>query len=294
MIISASRRTDIPAFYAEWFMNRIRAGWCEVVNPVNRSIVSYVSLAPANVEVIAFWSKNPRPLMPFLDELDALGYRYYFLFTLNDYPREIEPGVPPRDERVQTIRELASRIGPHKVVWRYDPIIVSRRLDLDFHLRTFAALADSLRGATQRTIVSVVDFYQKTRRRLAAIEEATGDAFNRDPFGWSGFEELARTMAEIAQRNGMDVQSCAEDPGLQSMGIRQGKCIDPELIRRVFGIEVSSRKDPSQRAACGCSVSRDIGAPDSCLHGCEYCYATRSLDAARRRYAAHDPSAPAM
>jgi hypothetical protein len=294
VIISASRRTDIPGCYPEWLMNRLRAGWCEAVNPVNRSIVTRVSLAPRDVEAIVFWSKNPRPLLPHLDEVERLGLRYFFLLTLNRYPRQIEPAMPPVDDRVRTFRELSDRIGAERCIWRYDPILLSQRMGAPYHLNAFEQIAAPLRGHTRRVIISLVDFYRKTERRLAELERQTGERFCRPPSSSPGFEPLMRGLVEIATRNGMEIQSCAEGPELGAMGIRPGKCIDDDLIRRLFGISVTPRKDPGQRPLCRCVESRDIGAPDTCRHGCVYCYATRVLKADPAAARPHDPLAPAL
>ena len=294
MIISASRRTDIPAFYAEWFMNRIRAGWCEVPNPFRPSVATRVSLAPGDVDVIAFWSKNPAPMLPQLDELDARGFRYYFLYTLNDYPSDIEPGVPPLAERLEAFRPLAARVGPSRVVWRYDPIILSERMGAAWHLEAFSRLADALAGRCARVIISFLDFYRKTGRRLGRLEAAGGDRFLRDPFALPEFEAFVRDLAVAAARAGIRIQSCAEDARLRAAGIEPGKCIDDRLIQNLFGLSLPEGKDPGQRPACGCVRSKDIGVPDSCPHGCEYCYSTRSAAVADARWRAHDPRASAL
>ena len=145
MIISASRRTDIPAFYAPWFMNRMRAGYCTVPNPFNRSQVSRISLRPEDVDVIVFWTRNPRPLLPALDELDDRGYRYYFQYTLLDNPRTLDPKSPPVDAAIATFQTLAERIGPARVIWRYDPSVLSSATGADFHLERYARIAAALR-----------------------------------------------------------------------------------------------------------------------------------------------------
>ena len=271
-------------------MNRLRAGYCLVANPFNPGKVSRVSLASADVEAIVFWTKDPSSFFPCLDEIDHRGFRYYFLFTLNDYPAALEPGLPALDERIDVFRRLAGRIGPARVIWRYDPIILSRNLHPDYHRRAFAAIARELRGSCERVIVSLLDFYRKTERRLRTVEKSIGDAFCRDPFACPGFDALAADLISMAADNGLALQSCAEEERLAELGVPPGKCIDEELIRRAFNIQVTGRKDPGQRGDCLCVCSRDIGATDTCLHDCAYCYATRSPDAARRRFEQHDPA----
>jgi len=157
MIISASRRTDIPAFYAEWLMNRVRAGFCDVPNPVNPKQVSRVSLAPADVDVVVFWTRNAEPLLLHLPELDQRGFKYYFLYTVMNNPRALDPSVRGLDRATATFREVARRIGPERVVWRYDPIVVTDRTDPEFHLAQFARIRDRLDAATRRCVVSFAD-----------------------------------------------------------------------------------------------------------------------------------------
>ena len=146
MIISASRRTDIPAFYARWFMNRIREGYCTVPNPFNPNQVSRISLKPEDVDIIVFWTRYARPLMPFLNELDDRGYRYYFLYTLMNNPRALEPKSPSHKRSLNTFQNLSNRIGMEKVIWRYDPIVFTRITDPNFHKETYQHIAEQLKG----------------------------------------------------------------------------------------------------------------------------------------------------
>jgi hypothetical protein len=294
MIISASRRTDIPAFFADWFMRRVEAGSCLVANPVNPAIVSRVSLAPQTTDAIAFWSKNPAPLLPRLRELDRRGLRYFFLFTLNRYPCALEPNVPPFEERVATFQELAARVGNARVIWRYDPIILSAELDADYHLATFRSIARALQGYTNHVIISLVDFYRKTTGRLRDLAAVTGQPFCEAPFGFPRFDALIHGLLAEASACGMEMRSCAEPRGLEALGVPSGKCIDDAYLRRTFNVTVANAKDPGQRTHCGCVRSRDIGAPDTCLHGCAYCYATRSPAMALARHRLHDPAAPSL
>jgi len=291
MIISVSRRTDIPAFYAKWFMNRIREGFCTVPNPFNPKQVSRISLEPQDVDVIVFWTRYPRPLLPFLDELDERGYRYCFLYTLMNNPRELDPKSPSHKKSLNTFRELSHRIGRDKVIWRYDPIVFTRISDWNFHSETHQRIAEELKGRTSRCIISIVDIYRKVTRRLKLLEEQ-GIRILEPP--GEKFGELMKSMSDSAAMNGMNIQSCAEAPDPALHGIPPGKCIDDVLIHRVFGLDVSHRKDPSQRSDCGCVASRDIGMYDTCLFGCIYCYATTRLDRARERHRNHDPASPSL
>ncbi len=294
MIISASRRTDIPAFYAEWFMNRVRAGYCTVPNPFNLSQVKRNSLLPADVDVIVFWTRNPRPMLPFLRELDVRGYRYYFQLTLLDNPRLIDPKTPPAEAALKTFHDLSEQTDPRRVIWRYDPLVLSQVTPTDFHLQTFERLARSLSGYTQRVVISLVDQYAKARKRLEALQQSGASLLPLSNLPAEDFACLMRSLAGIASSNGMEIVSCAEEIDLQPYGIRPGKCVDDEYIREVFGLDVTHQKDPGQRKACGCVVSRDIGMYDSCLFGCRYCYATSDFDRAKNNHNAHNPESPSL
>ena len=293
MIISASRRTDIPAFYAGWLINRIRAGYCTAPNPFNPQQVQRISLLPEEVEVMVFWTRNPRPLFPYLPELDERGYGYYFQYTLMNNPRALEANTPAVEAAIKTFRELAERIGPQKVIWRYDPIAFTQLTPPDFHRRTYERIARALRGSTCRSVISVLDIYAKLGKRLKEMAQKGGKLL---PFDGTQpwFGELIRDLAAIAGENEMEIVSCAEELDLQHYGVRPGKCVDDDTILRVFGLEAPRLKDPGQRKACGCVASKDIGMYDSCLFGCQYCYATGSFERARANYQRHDPDSPSL
>ncbi|MEW5867939.1 MAG: DUF1848 domain-containing protein [Chloroflexota bacterium] len=292
MIISASRRTDIPAFYAEWFIKRIQAGACEVPHPFNPRQVLRVSLAPEDVDVIVFWTRDPRPLFPHLAGLEARGYRYYFQYTLLNYPRPLEMRSPLKT-RLQAFHELAERIGPERVIWRYDPLVFTEITPPDFHLETYQRLARALRGATRRSVISLLTPYDKIKKRMQALADQGAALLPYSPQDdWFG--GLLGGLASAARANGMQITSCASELPLEQYGIQPGKCVDDEYIQEVFGLEVSHTKDPGQRKACGCVISKDIGVYDTCLFGCPYCYATSSFERARANHARHDPNRPAL
>jgi hypothetical protein len=294
MIISASRRTDIPAFYARWFINRIRAGYCTVPNPFNPQQVSSVSLKPEDVDVIVFWTRNPRPLFPYLEELDRRGYRYYFQYTLLDNPRLIDRKAPPLQAALKTFRELAGRVGPERVIWRYDPIVLSEVTGAQFHQETYGRIAQALAGYTQRSVISIADIYRKAGKRLRQLAQQGVEITDYKGQPSRRFDELMRDLVRMANENGMQIVSCAETIDLRPYGVRLGKCVDDAYIKKVFGLDVTGEKDPSQREACGCVVSRDIGMYETCLFGCQYCYATTSFERARANYDRHDPHSPSL
>ena len=293
MIISASRRTDIPAFYSAWLVNRIRAGSCEVANPYRRTQIKRVSLLPGDVDAMVFWTRYPRPLLPYLDELDQRGYRYYFQYTLTHYPRAIEPRRPALIAAVHTFRELAEKIGAQRVIWRYDPIYLSAGTPPNYHRENFQELAEALQGFSHRCVISLFDEYPKISRRVRHLSGY--EPFHSSDVAYRSQEdELVRDLAKIAASNAMQIYSCAEENNLACYGVRKGKCIDDELLRQLFGLKLPDKKNSGQRKTCGCIVSQDIGRYDTCVFGCQYCYATRSFLKARQNYSLHNARSPSL
>ncbi len=291
MIVSASRRTDIPAFYSRWLLNRIRAGYCLVPNPFNPKQVSEISLAPESVDLFVFWTRNPRPLVPYLKELDERGYHYYFLYTLMDNPGILDPKSPSSESSIDTFRKLSDRIGPEKVIWRYDPIVISDMTDIEFHKAKFSFIAKKLRGFTFRCIISFVDIYKKIEGRLRALGD---NGFILHKSGEYNLSGLLSSITKIAGDNGIEIKSCSSKIDLSGFGIPAGKCIDDDLISKYFGINLDSKKDPYQRKDCNCVISRDIGMYDTCLYECQYCYATACFERAKSNHKRHNPDSPSL
>lgn len=284
MIISASRRTDLPAAHAQWLTERFREGFVLVRNPMNGRRVSRIPLDPESVDGVVFWTKNPEPLMPCLSAFR--NYPYYFQFTLTGYGRDIEPNLPTHAKRLKTFLKLAEMIGPERVLWRYDPILLNSRYTPDWHLETFRRFAEALKGATHRATVSFVDAYPRNKKRLEALNCAEID------------EETMRTMAweiaAIARLNGMQAVTCAEEIDLSDCGVIHGRCIDAELLGRIGGFPLKSAKDPNQRPACGCAPSVDIGAYNTCPNGCLYCYANYSPSFLKTNLTRRDDLSPIL
>ncbi len=290
MIVSASRRTDLPAFYLPWFLRRLEEGWCRVANPFRPSQQRRVSLRPEHVSAMVFWTRRPDRLAGALDEIEARGHRRTMaVVTVIEYGRDLHPYVPTTEKQVAGFRQLAERYGdPRRVCWRYDPILLGPRDSPDDHRRRFARLARLLEGATRRVIVSFVDLYRKTARRLARV--AGGGYALADGSGAADeARSLLRDLAREAAARGMEMRSCAEPLCYAAEGVLPGRCIDPGLLAEVFDeLTLPSGKDRGQRPSCGCAPSVDVGAVDTCLHGCVYCYAVRSHQTARRTHARHD------
>ena len=285
MIISASRRTDIPSYYSGWFFNRIKAGYVYVRNPMNPHRISKVSLSPDLVDGIVFWTKNPAPMLERLEELR--DYTYYFQFTLNPYGADVEKNLPSKDDVViPAFRRLCDLIGKERVVWRYDPILLSEKYTIQYHIRHFRRLCGELADCTEKCTISFIDMYRNIRRSISALGIG---GVSEDQM-----EELAEAFSEIAKEHGIYIDTCAEEADLGRLGVEHAACIDRRRLDRIGGYKLDIKKDPNQRTACGCVSSIDIGAYNTCRNGCVYCYAnfnrTIVLDCCSR----HDPSAPLL
>jgi hypothetical protein len=306
IILSASRSTDLPAFYAPWFAHRLEQGYSVWVNPFNRR-PQYVSFARARV--IVFWSKNPRPLMEYLDLVDKHIPQYYFQFTVNDYDREgLEPHVPPLEKRVETFKRLAEKLGPHKVVWRFDPLILTPETPLDVLLHKVRKVGNMLHNHTRRLVFSFADIaeYKKVQNNL-----------NRCGVGWQDFssetmQTFARELQIMNREWGLELTTCGESIDLSPWGVEHGRCIDDRLMVRLFSgdrklmaflgarpallgkMEWEYMKDKGQRKECGCIVSKDIGMYNTCPHLCRYCYANTSENAVMKNRQGHESTSESI
>ncbi len=263
MILSVSRRTDIPAFYWKWFLNRIGEGFVDVRNPMNIHQVSRINIRPEVVDCIVFWTKNAENIIPHLPQLN--NYKYYFQYTINPYNKLIEEKVPVKKDIIRSFKLLSDLIGPNRVVWRYDPIIITPDMDVDYHLHYFEELAKRLYKYTNKCVISFVDLYKKTVSNTKSL-------MMREP-SEEEMHTLAKSLSSIAKHYQMEIQSCSEKENLDAEGIKHGCCIDRDLIEKTIGYKIEIKKDKNQRKECGCVESIDIGAYNTCLHACRYCYA---------------------
>ena len=285
MILSVSRRTDVPNYYSDWFINRLKEGFLYVRNPMNTHQISRINLSPEVIDCIVFWTKNPANMLGKLEYLQ--DYAYYFQFTLTGYGRDIEPNLPDkRKELIPAFQKLSEKIGKEKVIWRYDPILLSDKYTADYHLRAFEEIAGNLAGYTEKAVISFVDLYEKTWRntrglgiRLATEKEMMG---------------LAAEMARIASKYNLEIESCAEQWDFQKVGIQQGSCIDKKLIERIVGCRLTGQKDKNQRKECGCFESVEVGAYNTCLNGCRYCYANFSDEKVKENIKLYSQDAPLL
>ena len=293
VILSASRATDIPAFYADWFMNRLRAGFFRWRNPFRPSQVQTV--CTERVRAIVFWSKHPAGLLPHLEELDRRGVHYYLHYTLNDYEAEgLEPGLPPLEERIRLFRQCAERLGPDRVIWRLDPLVWTDRCGTGELLGKAARLARALEGCTRKLVFSLVDLeaYPGVKRTLA---RAGVRARESEP---AEVTDVARGLADLRRATGLEVAACAEEADLSGWGIEHNRCVDGGLMGRLWPEDAAllgylasreGKKDPGQRKACGCVASKDIGRYRTCPHLCAYCYANRGEEEVGRNWSRHCP-----
>lgn len=285
MILSVSRRTDIPNYYSEWFFNRIKDGFVYVRNPMNAQQVSKIDITPEVVDCIVFWTKNPEPMLERLDELVA--YDYYFQFTLTGYGKDVECNVPNKKEKMIPIfQKLSKKIGTKKVIWRYDPIIFTNKYTPEYHLKAFEQIATALKGYTEKCVISFVEVYAKNKKNMELL-----DSYEIDE---NGLLKFAKKMSEIAKENGMLIGSCAERIDLDECGIEHNCCIDKTLIESIIGCRLKGDKDKNQRVECGCMESVEIGTYNTCKNGCKYCYANYSEESVVRNCSKYDSESPIL
>ena len=298
VIISASRSTDIPAFYADWFVERLKEGWCGWINPFNQQ---KYRVAFDKTRIIVFWSKNPKPMLERLDEVESLGFKqYYFQCTLNDYVAEgFEPNVPPIAERIDTFKRLAEHIGKERVIWRFDPLMLTERIKIEVLLERIRNIGCQLKGYTEKLVFSFIDIlsYRKVQRNLNGL--------GIREFSVEEQVQFAQGLAELNKELGLELATCGELADLSAYGIKHNKCVDDDLMMRLFhddtelmnfigaekdlcGWQIKkSKKDKGQRKVCGCVVSKDIGAYNTCPHLCRYCYANFSDEVVMANWKKH-------
>ncbi|MDE6263826.1 MAG: DUF1848 domain-containing protein [Paramuribaculum sp.] len=309
VIISASRSTDIPAFYAKWFFNRLEKGYCTWINPFNQQ-KQYISFV--NCKVIVFWTKNPEPVIPYLHILEEMGIHYYFQVTINDYVTErLEPNLPTVEKRIEIFKKLSDLIGSDRIIWRFDPIILCKEISPRSILSRIWHIGNELKGYTKKLVFSFVDIkaYRKVQNNLVketslftkeSVEDGEGTAVQKQEI----IEGLCK-LRDLWKNEGWDLTmaTCAESLDLETYGIEHNRCIDGELIERVFGEDKElvyylrtgklpepnlfgdtpeipetqkNLKDKGQRKLCGCMISKDVGMYNTCRHFCAYCYANTS------------------
>ena len=285
MILSVSRRTDIPNYYSDWFFNRIKEGYVYVRNPMNIHQVSKIEITPDVVDCIVFWTKNPSVMLKRLDEIKE--YNYYFQYTLTGYGNDVEVNLPNKKSVIiPTFQELSSKIGKQRVIWRYDPIFFSDRYTKEYHLKAFKSIAEALRGYTEKCVISFVDIYQKNKKNM--------DSLSSYELNDCELRKFAKELSKIASDNNISLGSCAEKINLEECGIVHNSCIDRELIEKIIGCKLNVGKDKNQRIECGCVESVEIGTYNTCKNGCLYCYANYSSKSVETNTVKYDPLSPLL
>jgi DNA repair photolyase len=302
VIVSASRSTDIPAFYADWFVERWKKGYVKWTNPFN-GVPLYVSFK--NTRAVVFWSKNPRPMLKHLDFLDIHVKNYYFQYSLNDYEKEgYEGNVPPLDKRIETFITLSEKIGKDKIIWRFDPLLLTEQIEVNELLVRVKNIGDQLVNYTNKLVFSYADIreYSKVANNLKKAQIPYRE------FSPGNMIEFAEGLCKINKSWKLELATCAEKVPLEKYGITHNKCIDDDLMIKLFrhdkklmeflGVKYlqtdifntdkpqkeKKLKDKGQRADCGCMISKDIGQYNTCPHECVYCYANTSKEIARKNY----------
>lgn len=283
MILSVSRRTDIPRFYFDWFLNRLKEGYVLVRNPMNYNQVSRIELSTDTIEFIVFWSKNPEPMLQKLDELKP--YPFYIQFTINAYDDVIEENLPSKKDLIETFKRLSDKTSPKQLLWRYSPVFLTSKYTPEYHIEFFTDVCEKLNGYTEKCNLSFIDIYAKIKKRMDEMKIREPD--NEQKI------YLANTFKNIAEANGIKIGACG-NLDLEARGIDKSQCIDGKLIAELLELEFSGGKDLNQREDCYCAPSIDIGTYDTCLNGCAYCYANSAKSKAEKRFTEHDVNSPIL
>ncbi|HLI06717.1 MAG TPA: DUF1848 domain-containing protein [Ktedonobacteraceae bacterium] len=291
MIISASYKTDIPTFYGEWFMNRLRAGYCRMVNPYGGQRYK-VGLKREEVDGFVFWTKNIGPFLKYLPEVREKGYPFIVQHSINGYPRELEARVINYEQTVEHMHTLANEYGPDVAIWRYDPIVFSSLTPPYWHLDNFAKLAKALEGATNEVIISFAQIYRKTKRNMDdAAKEYGFDWYDHETITQEQGKSFALELFHQALKHGITLKVCSQAAFLTPGVVEEARCVDAERLEKVAGKAIEA-KLKGNRKECGCFESRDIGEYDTCPHGCVYCYAVQRRELALQRFKEHNPDSP--
>ena len=282
MIINTGQRTDIPAFYSEWFCNRLREGFALVRNPYNPKSVIRYRLTPDVVDIIGFCTKNPAPMLPHMDLLEPFGQYWYV--TITPYGKDIEPHVPGKLQVVESFKRLSDIVGSHRVGWRYDPIFISESWPLDRHIRAFDYMAKELSGYTRTAVISFIDMYEKTKRNFPEVRSVSQEDRLM----------LGKAMVEIGRQYGMTIRPCAEGNELSQFGADCSGCMTIAMYEQALGQRLKVPRQQPARKECACYLGGDIGAYNTCGHLCRYCYANYDAGAVKANMKLHDPSSPML
>ena len=281
MILQTGMRTDIPAFYSQWFANRLNEGYVLTRNPYNPMQVTRYNLDPTVVDLIAFCSKNPGPMLNYMDLLASYRGTYWFV-TITAYERDFEPNVPEIDKVIRDFQEISRIVGIDSMGWRYDPIFLNDEYTVEKHLETYAHIASALEGYTKTSVISFIDLYQKVRKNFPEARTV----------GKADRLRLGSEIVQIAKKHGMTVKPCGEGNELSQVGADCRGCMTPDVYEKVLGLTMDFPKKKPLRQECVCFMGNDIGAYNTCPHLCRYCYANYDEETVMRNFKLHDPKSP--
>lgn len=283
MIVNTGGRTDAVQYYSEWLLRRFEEGYALSRNPLFPKKVSRIELSPDVVDCVVFCSKNYRPILPRLHEITE-RFNSYCYYAITAYGRDVEPGVPPIEESMRTLVELASIVGRQRVAWRYDPVLLTKSYTIGRHLETFERMASALAPHIDRCIFSFVEVYEKVKFNMPELVVLAEEDMN----------ELARGTGAIAAKYGIHLQICGTDADYSRYGVHASGCMTLDILGAANNVEFRTLKHRGMRRGCHCMEARDIGAYDSCPNGCKYCYANKDPRRAAKNLALHDPESPLL
>lgn len=280
MVINTGMRTDIPAFYSNWLLNRIKEGFVYVRNPYYRNQVTKYNLNPNVVDCLAFCTKNPRPLIPHLEELDK--FKQFWFVTITPYGKNIEPNVPDKKQVISDFKELSKHVGKNAVAIRYDPILINDKFDVQMHVKCFEKLLNELKGYTEDCTISFLDMYEKVKQNAKEVRPPTEEEQI----------EIAKAFSIIGKENNITIHACCEKAYLKDYGLDITGCMSQEIVEKAIENKLNTPKNNSKRTECNCLMGNDIGAYNTCMHLCKYCYANSNKTLVQENYKLHNPNSP--
>lgn len=283
MIVNVGGRTDIANYYSEWLRNRIKEGFAYSRNPLFPNNVSKVSLKPEDVDCLMFCSKNYQPILPYMKEISET-YRVICHYTITAYGTDVEPNVPDIETSIQILMELSKIVGKEKVLWRYDPILLTQKYTVQKHLETFEKMAKQIAPYVERCIFSFVEMYKKHEVNFPELI----------PFTEEDKDLIAEGIGRIAMKYGFILQTCGPEENYAGYGINTSGCVTLDILGKANNLEFRNLKHKGFRKGCHCMESRDIGALNSCPNGCKYCYANKNAELPRENFRLHDPDSPLL
>lgn len=282
MILNTGLRTDIPAFFSEWFYNRIKEGHIYVRNPYNKNQIYKYKLNPELIDCIIFCTKNPQPMFKEIDKISQFNQLWFI--TITPYDNDIEPNVPHIEKVIESFKYLSNLIGKEKIIWRYDPILINEKYNLDYHIKSFNKIAKNLSNYTDEAIISFIDLYEKTKRNFPNVKKVTIEETLK----------IGKEFSKIGKEHNIKIKTCAEGNNLEKFGIDSSGCMTKEVIERAIGSKLNIPKRKVRSGQCECILNNDIGEYNSCGHGCLYCYANSNKSLVRRNLKYHNPKSPLL